>query len=192
MLPQHLDVVPQPMGEYEPVDRWQAHVNALFHALRGHQAQEYFQTFASSDYRLAHALAVDYFEHVRARAKKEGDDHNQKHALVVHEWGCGHGNLAACFLGHLQDLDKAGDIYPRLTYVLVDMREEALSAALAHPDLAPIMLGCRPFAVRWRTWRRYRPDQSIELSVMNSGPNFQPSWWPKTRETSRRSRFGRI
>ncbi len=135
MLPQHLDVVPQPMGEYQPVDRWQAHVNALFHALRGHQAQDYYQTFASGDYRLAHALAADYVEQVRARAKKESAERRGR-TLVVQEWGCGHGNLAACFLSHLKTLDQAGEIYPRVRYVLVDVRPEALAAAVAHPELA--------------------------------------------------------
>ncbi len=135
MLPQHLDVVPQPMGDYQPVDQWQMHINALFHALRGHQAQEYYQTFASADYRLAHALAADYVERVRARAKTEVPD-GRARPLVIQEWGCGQGNLAACFLAHLKALDPAGAIYPRVRYVLVDPREKALATALAHPDLS--------------------------------------------------------
>lgn len=135
MLPESLDVVPQPMGEYQPVDHWQAHINALFHALRGEQAQDFFQTFASADYRLAHALAADYVERVRARESGASADRRAQ-PLVVHEWGCGHGNLAACFLSHVKTLDTAGAIYPRLRYVLVDARAEALAAALAHPDLA--------------------------------------------------------
>ena len=135
MLPQHLDVVPQPMGEFQPLDRWQGHVNELFHALRGHQAQDFLQTFAAADYRLAHALAAEYVEQVKARSRNEASAGRDR-PLIIHEWGCGHGNLAACFLNHVKALDKDGEIYPRVLYVLVDVREEALVTALAHPDLA--------------------------------------------------------
>lgn len=135
MLPQNLDIVPQPMGDYQPVDRWQTHINGLFHALRGQQAQEYYQTFATADYRLAHALAADYVEQVQARAKTESAERRGR-PLVVHEWGCGQGNLAACFLSHLKASDTSGAIYSRVRYVLVDPRPEALTTALAHPDLA--------------------------------------------------------
>ncbi|MGH7427443.1 MAG: class I SAM-dependent methyltransferase, partial [Candidatus Methylomirabilaceae bacterium] len=56
--------------------------------------------------------------------------------LIIHEWGCGNGNLAACFLSHLKRIDTGGTVYPRLRYVLVDNREAALESARAHPDLA--------------------------------------------------------
>jgi hypothetical protein len=52
------------------------------------------------------------------------------------EWGCGNGNLAACFLTHLKRLDRDGAVYPRVRYLLVDRHEEVLKAALHHPDLA--------------------------------------------------------
>lgn len=136
MLPQNVDQVAQPMGEYQPVDQWQRHVNAIFQAIRGDRAQDYYQTFATADYRLAHALAADYVERVRARDAKVSPDQKGR-PLVVQEWGCGHGNLAACFLTHLKALDTAGAVYPRLRYVLVDARAEALALALSHPDLAP-------------------------------------------------------
>src|SRR5207245_112090 len=57
--------------------------------------------------------------------------------LVVQEWGCGNGNLAACFLTHLKALDSTGAIYRKTRYVLVDANRDALPAALAHPDLQP-------------------------------------------------------
>ena len=63
------DAVPQPMGEFKPLDEWQAHISDIFYGLRGGRVQDYYQTFASADYRLAHALAADYFSRVCAREK---------------------------------------------------------------------------------------------------------------------------
>lgn len=57
--------------------------------------------------------------------------------LVVHEWGPGNGNLAACFLTHLKSLDKDGLVYPRVRYVLVDAHQPMLDSAVTHPDLLP-------------------------------------------------------
>ncbi|MGC3975088.1 MAG: class I SAM-dependent methyltransferase [Nitrospira sp.] len=51
--------------------------------------------------------------------------------------GPGNGKLAACFLSHLQQLDKADQVYPRVRYVLVDSHAPALERARAHPDLVP-------------------------------------------------------
>lgn len=143
-----LDALPQPLGDYKPVDQWQAHINDLFYQLRGEQQRNFYQTFTSADYRLAHALAADYYEQVTKRDKKaalkraasggqtetpsKGSD-----PLTVMEWGPGNGNLAACFLSHVQHLDKAGLVYPRMRYVLVDSQAHALERARAHPDLAP-------------------------------------------------------
>jgi hypothetical protein len=56
--------------------------------------------------------------------------------LIVHEWGPGNGNLAACFLTHLKAIDTEGHVYPRVRYVLVDWEQPVLDGALAHPDLA--------------------------------------------------------
>jgi hypothetical protein len=151
------DALPQPLGEFQPLDRWQEHVNRLACGLRGGEGQGAYRTFAAADYRLAHALAAHYYEAVVARERAQADGRRQTDAearggadaggpasarppvppssLLVMEWGPGNGNLAACFLGHLQTLDKAGTVYPRVRYLLVDRRPSALKAALAHPDL---------------------------------------------------------
>ncbi len=145
------DALPQPLGEYKPVDQWQGHINTLFYELRGDQQRRFYQTFTSADYRLAHALAADYYEQVIKRDKKvavkrqaspgQADpssvDAKAQTPLTVMEWGPGNGNLAACFLSHVQRLDKTGQVYPRLRYVLVDSQARALEQARAHPDLAP-------------------------------------------------------
>ncbi len=147
------DALPQLIGEYKPLDQWQAHLNQLFYGLRGDKLRAYYQTFASADYRLAHALAADYFARVTKREKgatsgkggtnpavpaNSSRESSLSHEcrLVIHEWGPGNGNLAACFLSHLKTLDKQGIIYPRVQYVLVDWEQPVLDAALAHPDLA--------------------------------------------------------
>lgn len=138
------DALPQLIGEFRPVDEWQAHINDLFYGLRGGRLREFSQTFAAADYRLAHALAADYYHRVvkrdQARGKGQeargGAEEDSASRLVIHEWGCGNGNLAACFLTHLKAIDTNGRIYPRVRYVLVDTQEAALSAAMAHPDLA--------------------------------------------------------
>ena len=140
-----------PLGEYKPVDYWQAHINTLFYQLRGDQQRSFYQTFTSADYRLAHALAADYFEQVTKRDKKvaanrvtsngptatPSTDATPQAQLTVMEWGPGNGNLAACFLSHLQRLDKGGRVYPRVRYLLVDSQAHALERARAHPDLPP-------------------------------------------------------
>ena len=150
------DALPQLIGEFKPTDEWQAHINKIFYGLRGGRAQDYSQTFASADYRLAHALAADYYERVKTRERLKGGRQvkaevevkgGQKEsgpqpqpepqpALIVHEWGPGNGNLAACFLTHLKALDKDGLVYPRVRYVLVDVHQAILDGAMKHPDLA--------------------------------------------------------
>ena len=122
------DALPQLIGEFRPVDEWQAHINDIFYGLRGGRLREFSQTFAAADYRLAHALAADYYARALAREKTP--------RLIIHEWGCGNGNLAACFLTHLKTIDKDNRVYPRVRYVLVDAQEATLHAATAHPDLA--------------------------------------------------------
>jgi hypothetical protein len=125
---QDADALPQLIGDYKPVDQWQAHINRLFYRFRGSQIRHYYQTFASADYRLAHALAADYYENV---AKRDASP------ITVLELGPGNGNLAACFLSHLQTLDKDGKVYPRVRYLLVDWEQDVLDAALACPGLQP-------------------------------------------------------
>ena len=146
------DALPQLIGEFRPIDKWQAHINRIFYGLRGGRLREFYQTFAAADYRLAHALAVGYFDRVvkrerareasgvRREAKAEGSHGSPltpyASPLTVMEWGCGNGNLAACFLSHLKRLDKDGAVYPRVRYVLVDNKQAVLEAAKTHPDLA--------------------------------------------------------
>ena len=132
---QDADALPQLIGDYKPVDQWQVHVNTLFYRFRGDQIRSFYQTFASADYRLAHALASDYFEQVVKR-EKTSSKNIPNPPLTVMEWGPGNGNLAACFLSHLKALDKDGVIYPRVRYVLVDWEQAVLDAALAHPELS--------------------------------------------------------
>ena len=64
------DALPQLIGEFRPVDEWQMHINQLFYGLRGSRLRDYYQTFAAADYRLAHALAADYFARVLERERK--------------------------------------------------------------------------------------------------------------------------
>ena len=130
---QDADALPQLIGDYKPLDQWQAHLNTLFYRLRGDKLRTYYQTFASADFRLAHALAADYFEKAAKRDKLKPSTA----PLIVMELGPGNGNLAACFLSHLKAIDKAGQVYPRVKYVLVDWEQSILDGALAHPDLVP-------------------------------------------------------
>ena len=135
---QDADALPQLIGDYKPLDQWQAHLNELFYKLRGDQLRTYYQTFASADFRLAHALAADYYEQVTKREKARKNQSSSSHtgALTVLELGPGNGNLAACFLSHLKALDRQGAVYPRVRYVLVDWEQPVLDRALAHPELA--------------------------------------------------------
>ncbi len=140
---QDADALPQLIGEYKPLDQWQIHLNQLFYGLRGDKLRSYYQTFASADFRLAHALAADYFERVTKRDKMSGRQPSDSVSLTPHsspltilELGPGNGNLAACFLSHLKVLDKQGTVHPRVRYVMVDWEESVLAGALAHPDLA--------------------------------------------------------
>lgn len=140
---QDADALPQLIGDYKPVDRWQTHINTLFYRFRGDQIRNFYQTFASADYRLAHALAADYFEKVVKRDKTSGVrrqaavEKGSDSPLTIMELGPGNGNLAACFLSHLKVLDTDGAVYPRIRYMLVDREQAVLDAALAHPDLSP-------------------------------------------------------
>ena len=144
------EILPQPIGDFRPIDVWQRHVNDIFYALRGSRVREYYQTFASADYRLAYALAEDYYRRLcrRERSLKarqaSGAIPQEDHAgrtpaarLTVMEWGCGNGNLAACFLDRLKALDQEGAFYPRLQYVLIDRVEVLPAEAKSSPALVP-------------------------------------------------------
>src|SRR5687768_837529 len=61
------DALPQLIGEFRPVDEWQAHINEIFYGLRGGRLREFSRTFAAADYRMAHALAADYYDRVLKR-----------------------------------------------------------------------------------------------------------------------------
>src|SRR5688572_4280685 len=153
---QDAEALPQLIGDYKPVDQWQVRINTLFYRFRGDQIRSFYQTFASADYRLAHALAADYFEKVMKREKSwvkgvtgqrgsiesgytdpPATPLSPTSPLTILELGPGNGNLAASFLSHLKVIDKDGVVYPRIRYVLVDWEQAVLDAALAHPELAP-------------------------------------------------------
>lgn len=133
---QDADALPQLIGEYKPLDQWQIHLNRLFYGLRGDKLRSYYQTFASADFRLAHALAADYYERVAKREKAGSRQPSFSDRLTILELGPGNGNLAACFLSRLKALDTQGLIYPRLRYVMIDWEQPVLDGALAHTDLA--------------------------------------------------------
>lgn len=140
---QDADALPQLIGEYKPLDQWQTHLNQLFYGLRGDKLRSYYQTFASADFRLGHALATDYYERVTQREKTRNrqpadSSHVTPHLspLTVLELGPGNGNLAACFLSHLKALDRQSAVYPRVRYLMVDWEQPVLDGALAHADLA--------------------------------------------------------
>ena len=148
---QDADALPQLIGDYKPVDQWQVHINELFYRFRGDQIRNFYQTFASADYRLAHALASDYYDRVCKRDRARDTRHEAKgksedsptsspsplaSGLTVMELGPGNGNLAACFLSHLKTLDRDGLVYPRIRYVLVDWEQALVEAASRHPALA--------------------------------------------------------
>ncbi|NIQ02395.1 MAG: hypothetical protein GWM98_20030, partial [Nitrospinaceae bacterium] len=104
------------------------HVNTLFYGTLGPAIHKHFQTFASLDHRLAHALARDHWTQARTREGR---------SQIVHEWGVGNGNLAGCFLTHLQEIDTEHGVYPRTQYVLCDYSEEILRGARENPRLKP-------------------------------------------------------
>jgi Putative S-adenosyl-L-methionine-dependent methyltransferase len=140
---QDAEALPQLIGDYKPVDQWQVHINTLFYRFRGNQVRSFYQTFASADYRLAHALAKDYFEKVMKREQSSGvrrlvsgEKSDDASPLMILELGPGNGNLAACFLSYLKTLDKDGVVYSRIQYMLVDGEQAVLDIALAHPELA--------------------------------------------------------
>ncbi len=130
----HPDALPQLVGEFQPVDAWQAHINALFYGLRGHRVRDFYQTFAAADFRLAYALAEDYLRRCRKR-EQAGSGDPSAGPLVVMEWGAGNGNLAACFLDRLQELDREGTVFPRVTYVCVEREPALMQQAQTNTDL---------------------------------------------------------
>ncbi len=115
-----------PLGEFKPSDFWQTHINSIFYGIKGPQIHNHFQTYVSLDYRLAHALANDFF----AKALQTKSD-----IWYVQEWGVGNGNLAAHFLSHLREIDNENKVYPFVYYILCDESEEILKGVRANPRL---------------------------------------------------------
>ncbi len=116
-----------PLGDFKPADQWQIHVNAIFYGTLGPAIHDHFQTYVSRDHRLAHALADAYFE-----GRSKGADPTLR---FIQEWGVGNGNLAACFLTRLKQIDSEGAVYPHTHYVLCDYSEEILRGARNNPFL---------------------------------------------------------
>ena len=127
------DALPQILGDFSPIDIWQTQMNRVFYGLCGAQLRDLYQTFAAADYRLGFALAADYLKRVQQREK--ADPSTTSNSLTIMEWGCGNGNLAACFLDRVQTLDSDGSVYPRIEYILIDSSEMVLESAKANPDL---------------------------------------------------------
>jgi hypothetical protein len=117
-----------PLGEFKPSDQWQTHVNSIFYGIKGPAIHNHFQTYVSLDHRLAHALAEDFFKHTVG--KKPAD-----RIWTIQEWGVGNGNLAACFLSRLQEIDLNNLVYPFTHYILCDESEEILKGTRANPRL---------------------------------------------------------
>jgi len=128
------DSLPQLLGEFLPIDVWQIHMNKVFYGLRGGQLRDLYQTFAAADYRLGFALAADYMDRVQLREKTHPSASSTP--LTIMEWGCGNGNLAACFLDRVRTLDSAGTVYSRIEYILIDSSDVVLDSAKANADLA--------------------------------------------------------
>jgi hypothetical protein len=129
------DALPQLVGDFKPVDIWQAHINRLFYGLLGTRVREFYQTFAAADYRLGYALAEDYWRQCLAREKAKENKEADSSPLIVMEWGAGNGNLAACFLDRLQELDTEHVVFPRVQYICVEPEPALLEQATQNVDL---------------------------------------------------------
>ncbi len=129
------DALPQLVGDFKPVDVWQAHINRLFYGLLGNRVREFYQTFAAADFRLGYALAEDYWRQCAAREKSR-EETSAALPLIVMEWGAGNGNLAACFLDRLQELDKEEVLFPRIQYICIEREALLLEQAKQNGDLA--------------------------------------------------------
>ena len=116
------------LGDFKPSDFWQTHINSIFYGIKGPQIHNHFQTYVSLDYRLAHALANDFY----AKARNHPPENN---IWTLQEWGVGNGNLAACFLSHLREIDSGNEVYPFVHYILCDESEEILKGVRANVRL---------------------------------------------------------
>jgi SAM-dependent MidA family methyltransferase len=117
------------LGDFKPSDYWATHVNSIFYGIKGPEIHNHFQTYVSLDYRLAHALANDFYAKAQSQQRPENDK------WIVQEWGVGNGNLAACFLSRLLEIDSNDEVYPFVYYILCDESEEILKGVRANPRL---------------------------------------------------------
>jgi len=129
------DALPQLVGDFQPVDVWQVHINRLFYGLLGARVREFYQTFAAADFRLGFALAEDYWRQCCERMKAKNEE-SATVPLIIMEWGVGNGNLAACFLDRLQELDQDKVVFPRITYICLEQEPVLLEQAKHNVDLA--------------------------------------------------------
>ena len=129
------DALPQLVGDFQPVDIWQAHINRLFYGLLGTRVREFYQTFGAADFRLGFALAEDYLRQCVSRTKAQNEEQAAA-PLIVMEWGAGNGNLAACFLDRLQELDQEQVVFPRMRYICLEQEPALLEQAKQNVDLA--------------------------------------------------------
>ena len=118
---------PLPLGNFLPADIWQNRVNSIFYGTLGSGIHDHFQTYVSRDYRLAYALADEFFEGANKLESSR--------PIFIQEWGVGNGNLAACFLDRLRIIDSENLVYPRLRYILCDYSLKILRGARTHPRL---------------------------------------------------------
>ena len=117
------------LGDFKPSDYWQTHINSIFYGIKGPEIHNHFQTYVSLDHRLAHALANDFYAKALQTKRPESG------RWFVQEWGVGNGNLAACFLSHLQTIDSDNEVYPFVYYILCDESEEILRGVRANTRL---------------------------------------------------------
>lgn len=120
--------VPQILGGFDTTDKWQAHVNRIFYGMKGPDIHGHFQTFVSRDYKLPHAMAEDFY-------KQAVSSETLPALIYIHEWGVGNGNLAACFLNHVKELDQKDEVYRRTRYILCDYSSEILRGIRMNPEI---------------------------------------------------------
>ena len=129
------EALPHLLGKFAPIDVWQQHMNAVFLRPAG-------RTPAGT---LSDRCRGGLPPGVRLGRGLRGTGHSTPQKPVpgpepprspLWEWGCGNGNLAACFLDHVKALDQDATLYPRVQYVLIDASETVLASARANAELA--------------------------------------------------------
>jgi len=188
------DSLPQLLGDFLPIDVWQIRMNHVFYGLRGGQLRDLYQTFAAADYRLGFALAADYMDRVQQREKTNPSASSTP--LTIMEWGCGNGNLAACFLDRVRALDSAGTVYSRIEYVLIDSSDVVLDSARANADLAkhqgrikfeqaqvPELQGFADGSVDRIICNEFWNESSTKLLLRKSGDIMEEHVRPNLKET---------